>query len=132
MSIEAGLSTYMLQNAGIALYVSSRVYPERLPETTSEANTLMPCITYSLVSENDAQTHDNQNWYTARIQIDVWAASYKNAHDTADAVHSALQGYRGSWAGNTIGGVFRKRKNDLPAPDVKLHRVSMDYMINYS
>lgn len=132
MSIEANLTTFLLADTTIAALVSNRIYPERLPETTTEANTILPFVIYTLVSENDMQTHDNHNWYSARIQIDAWANSYKSAHDTAAAIHSALQGYRGSWGENTIGGVFRKRKNDLAAPDVKLHRVSMDYIVNYS
>jgi hypothetical protein len=132
MSIESELVSFLLQDVGITGLVSSRIYPEKLPEITTETNTTMPAITYFLVSENDAISHDSQNWYTARIQIDVWASSYKSAHDTAAAVHSALQGFRGSWGSKTIGGVFRRRKNDMPAPEVRLNRVSMDYMINYS
>ena len=132
MSIESTLSAYLLADAGISALVGTRIYPEQFPDPTTESSTTMPTITYSLISENAAQTYDNHTWYAARIQVDAWASSYKSAHDTAAAVHSALHGYRGAWGGNTIGGVFRKRKNDLPAPDVKLHRVSADYMVNYS
>ena len=132
MSILANMTAYLLLNSGITTLVSARIYPEKLPAQTTNLPTTFPALTYILIDEPLVTSYTNDQWFKARIQIDAWATSYKSAHALADAVHSAMQGYRGTWGTNTIGGVFRMRKQDLSEPDVELMRVSMDYMVNYS
>lgn len=132
MSIESGLATHLLLNAGVAALVSSRIYPSRIPDPTTGTPTTFPCLTYTLISEPIQNTFDGAQLFSARIQIDAWGSSYKSAHDTAAAVHLAMQGYHGALGEYAVGGVLRVRKNDTSYPDMKLYGVSMDYMINYT
>ena len=131
MSIESGFASWLLNDTGVTALVGARVYPSRMPDSTTVNPTIYPCLTYTLVSEPMTTTFDGAQLFAARIQVDSWASSYKSAHDTAAAVH-AIQGYRGEMGGYEVGGVFRQRKNDFSDPENKLYRVSMDYMINYS
>ena len=132
MSIEANLISYLLLESGISALVSNRIYPEKLPAQTTAQPTSFPAITCLLVDEPVMTTYTNDQWFKARIQIDAWGSSYKSAHTVADAIHTALQGFRGNLGDNKVGGVFRQRRNDASEPDIELMRVSQDYMINYS
>ena len=132
MSIESGLATHLFNTASVTAFVSTRIYPSRIPDPTTATPTTFPCLVYNLISEPVFTSFDGAQLFAARVQIDAWATSYKSAHDTAAAVHSALQGYRGAMDVYQVGGIFRQRKNDMSDPDLKLYRISMDYMINYS
>jgi len=113
--------------------VSARIYPERIPESTTESPNIMPLATFTLVDEQDIGTYENKTHYHARVQLEAWGGSYKSAHDVAAALHSALDGYRGAMGDQNVyvGGCFRKGKRDNSAENVELHSVEQVYVINY-
>lgn len=132
MSILSGLTEFLLENDALAALIVARVYPETIPPATTSNPTTMPVVTYQLIDEPLTTTHDNEQAFMAKVQLDAWGGSYKSVHAVADAIHAAMQGYVGTMGDFTVGGVFRKRKQDDPNPDIDLHRISQDYVINYS
>lgn len=66
-----------------------------------------------------------------RIQIDIYAGTYTEARDTANAVIAFLSGYRGG----AIQGAFLDGRRDLPAADAgevnSLFRTSLDFIIRH-
>lgn len=130
--ILASMVTFLQTDAALTALVATRIYPEKLPPATTSTPNTFPALTYQLIDEPAAITHDRRTVYKARVQADAWGTSYKSAHAVADALHDLLHGFRGSWSPFTVGNVLRKRKNDLPEPDLGLERVSMDFVISYS
>ena len=130
--ILSSLVAFLLLDGELTALIGTRLYPEKLPAGTTENPTQMPAVTFQLVDEPVIGTHDNKQAYKARIQLDAWGGSYKSAHAVADALHTALQGYRGAMGTNNVGGIFRKRRQDDPNPDIGLNRVSQDYLVNYN
>jgi len=129
--ILSSLTSFLLLDANVTALVSTRIYPEKLPAGSTDNPTTMPALTYQLIDEPVGTTHDNNQTFKARIQLDAWGGSYKSAHSVADALHTSMQGYRGAMGSVHVGGVFRQRKTDDSNADVALFRVSQDYMINY-
>ena len=124
--------TYLRTISALTALVSTRIFPEKLPPGTSTSPTLMPCLTYQMVDEPVITTHDNQQLFTARIQFDAWGGSYGSAHAVADALFTALHGYKGLMGAVAVGGVFRQLKRDDSDPDLALYRVIQDFVFNYA
>lgn len=129
--ILSSMTAWLLQQTAITSVLEARIYPMAIPAGTTNSPTQMPCMTYQLIDEPVVTTHDGRSTYTARIQIDTFGGSYKSARGLADAVQGVLHGFRGAWGSLEIGGVFRKRKQDLIEPDSGLFRVSQDFIVNY-
>lgn len=133
MSMMPALISHLLADTAVAALVSTRVYPERLPDSTSATPNTMPLITCQMLDEPVVTTHNVNVIFRARVQVDAWGGSYKSAHSVADAIQAALQGYVGNMGNGSIivGGVFRQAKRDASEPNVSLFRVSQDYLINW-
>ena len=129
MSILFSMLAYLKTCTAITDLVGTKIYPVRYPQGALENK---PFITYQLIDEPTVNTHDGKSVYKARVQVDAWGETYLSAHAVGDALHAALHGYRGSWSPYTIGNVLRKRKQDIPEPDIEASRVSQDFVISYS
>lgn len=133
MSLLPALASHLLNHAGLSALISTRLYPEKMPASTSDSPNTLPLVTYQLIDEPIIATHDGNNLYRARVQLDAWGGSYKSAHDTAAQVFSALQGYRGHMGDQSIyvGACLRVSKRDQSDETVQLFRVSQDFMVNW-
>lgn len=129
--ILSSMVTHLQANTALAALVGTRMYPMVLPAPSTSAATTFPALTYQLIDEPARTTHDGGVNYKARVQIDVYGTTYKTARAAADAVHTAMHGFRGSWNAFLVGNVFRKRKMDEFEPDTNLNRVSMDFAVSY-
>ena len=88
MSIESELYDTLSGAAGVTALVSTRIYPNLVPE-----NTANPCIDYSLISGTRFHTLMGQNdMRRGVVQISCHADTYAGAKAVADAVIAALQG----------------------------------------
>jgi len=133
MSLLTALTSHLLNASSISALVGARVYPEKMPSSTSAAPNTLPLVTYQLIDEPVITTHANNNIFKARVQIDAWGGSYKSAQTVADALFDTLQGYHGALGDQTVevGGVFRRSRRDQSDEAVELFRVSQDFVFNY-
>lgn len=129
--ILASMVTYLGTNAALTALVSTRIYPVQLPEPSTSSPNTLPALTYQMIDEPVSTSHDGRTLHKARVQVDAYAETYKGVRAAADAVQTALQGYRGSWGVFTVGSVLRKRKSDLSEPGYDVYRESQDYIISY-
>ena len=94
ITIEEGLTAFLSANAGLTALIGGRVYANKLPQGVT-----LPALTYQRISSPRRHTHDsNGATGTAhpRFQLDCWSTTYEGAKDIADALRSALNGYRGT------------------------------------
>lgn len=129
--ILSSMTAWLLTRTEVTSVITARIYPMTIPPGTTSNPTQMPCMTYQLIDEPVVTTHDGRSTYTARIQIDAFGGSFKSARGLAEAVHGVMHGFRGAWGDVEIGGVFRKRKQDMIDPEASLFRVSQDFIVNY-
>jgi hypothetical protein len=92
----------------------------------------LPCITLTVVTDGPVDhSLDGPGLSRARVQVDCWGETYREAKVLSRAVRTALD----AWQGGVITGAFLAGAGarDLPDDDgvTEIHRVTMDFIINY-
>ena len=128
MKLITSLSAKLLLD--LSAIIGSRVYPLRLPDASTAAPNVLPAITYQLISDPLKTTHSGHVTRTARVQIDAYAETYKEAHAVADALE-LMHGYRGQMGDVTVGNIFRDSLREEAIPNAKMYSVSQDFVIRY-
>ena len=91
--IEEDLYTYLTSDPTISGYVSTRIYPVKMPQ-----NVTYPAITYQLIGSTRTLTQDGAvSLVEGRYQIDSWGTSYSTVKNIAIGVKVALHGFKGTW-----------------------------------
>ncbi|HYJ44087.1 MAG TPA: DUF3168 domain-containing protein [Xanthobacteraceae bacterium] len=123
------LRAYLMADAGIAALVGPRV-----TWVVRERKGEFPAIVLHQISgrRNYAMTAPS-GVVEARVQVDCWARSNKDATATGRAVNHALGGLRAELDGVEIQGAFLELEQDLSEPgsppNEQIHRVSMDFIV---
>lgn len=125
--IEDNLRDYLLTKVAITTLVSTRIYPEYLPQKPT-----LPAITFARTSSPRIMTLNTgrPGLAAARIQIDCWAKTYGAAKALGEQVRIALQGYTGTLSGTVSAQAVHFYGDwDVYEPETKEHRVVMDFEI---
>ena len=123
--LEQALFSRLDGFAGLTSLVVSRIYPLVLPQ-----NPTLPAVTYQRIDgireDGIAGSHGLAH---PRIQIDSWGSTYTSAKDVATQVRTAL--YRQTWTEDTVAvlDAFIEDDRDFYEDDVKIFRVSQDFLI---
>lgn len=114
MSIQEQLVALI---AGGATDLGARLYPLTAPDQPQT-----PYAVYARVSANSENVlSGSSGLINTRLQIDVYAATYGEAQRCAAQVDALLSG----WSVPSVS----LAAQDLYEPDVKLHRVILDYSL---
>lgn len=99
MTLEEALYYHLVNTAGVAALISTRVYPNVIPEDVAQ-----PAAAYQKISGSPILNHGGPSGLeTSRIQITCRATTYAVAKSVAKAVKTALDGFTGLMGG--VGGV---------------------------
>lgn len=119
--LEEALYVRLTGDAAVTAIVGTAVYPQAAPQ-----NLEPPFITYARVSAERLRSFDGPSGLARpRMQVDCWAAGYRQARQLADATRRALDGWRSPADG--VPGAMLESDRDLHEPENGLHRVSMDF-----
>lgn len=129
MTIEAVLYARLSTFAGLAALIGNRAYPNVAPQGVS-----VPFLTWRWVSDVGYPAMGQDSGLTsARIQVDVIAASYLSMRAVSRQVRAALNRWRDPDADPPVIDCFRdtvlERAEDLG--DAVLHLASLDFMLHY-
>jgi len=124
--IRSALRLHLLANSNVSPIIDgTRMYPVVLPQGVTE-----PSIVYHLVSGIGDHTMQGPSGLNRpRLQLDAYAQSYDDAVELADLVKEALDGYSGLMSIVPVQGAFFDTEREDYQSDVKLYRVSRDYLI---
>jgi hypothetical protein len=104
----------LVQNATEA---EDRVYPQVAPDDVPR-----PYIVYQQVTVNSENVLSGRTGLiNTRLQVDVYATTYAQAHQTANAVNALMD----SWAIQNVPILAQ----DIYESEVKLHRVMTDFSV---
>jgi hypothetical protein len=121
------LVAHLLQQSTLTDLVSSRVYPQKLPQ-----NPKLPALTYSQVSAVRVRELSGPAYKARRrISIHCWATTYKAAHELAGVVRQILDPFDGHFADTVVGHISLDNEFDLfeeEAGTVGIYRVVQDYI----
>lgn len=84
--------TYLLTKSGVTNLISTRIYPDALPQ-----NPTIPCAVYYVISDNPDHHFTGASQLTVlRIQLDCYAVTRLAANALSEAMRNAADGYRGA------------------------------------
>jgi len=101
MDLKQAQRTYLLTDPTLAGLVSSRIYPNFIPQDAT-----LPAVAYiEIGGPAGILAHDASKLGEARIQYTITAETYPAATAVAAAIRNALWGYRGLMGTLQVDGV---------------------------
>lgn len=126
MGVEAAIYTQLSGYAGLTALVGTRIYPRLLPQSSSK-----PAVVYSRVSsERFSAFSTDSGVVKARMQCDVYAATYDAALAVREQVRGALQRYSVD-SPLKVFDTYILNEIDLYDSETELHHLVLDFEINY-
>jgi hypothetical protein len=128
MTIEEGLSAYVLSSPEITSLIGNRIFPMSLP-----GDCLLPALTYQTISDPSEMTLKGESKHRhPRIQVSCWGSSYGSAKQLANLLRKQLTGYLKVFGDVNVGAVLYRGSNDLYSPEYSLFHVPVDFEIRYN
>lgn len=131
--MDTELRGYLLGFPGVVAEVETRVYPGGLlPQSDAgQISGSLPAVTIHDVSMRDEyEMSGRANHMQIRYQMDAWATTLAAANRIASVVDTCINGRSFVVGGYEIGLVVRQNRASIYDTEVKLWRVSQDYMIH--
>jgi len=125
--VMQAVQDHLAADAGVSALVSTRIYPQILPQ-----NPTYPALIYQQITESPEPAMGSDTGLVAiTVQVDSYATTYSGAKALAAAVRSALNRHRGTVSTVDIADVFLENTLDLYESEVQKRRVSQDYRVWY-
>lgn len=124
-SLEESLVDILTGDAGLSALVGNRVQPAPLPQASA-----LPALTYQRISHRPVHTHSGAvGLRQVRIQFDIWASTALSAQGVGQALHAALDHYRGTVAGVRIDAALSDNEMMDTDAESTYYRRMVDYLI---
>jgi len=125
--ISEALYTTLSTTSGVTALVSTRIYPNLMPQTPT-----LPAVVYQMISNVRGERHRGQTGDARpRFQITCWAATYLAAAALSIQVRLAVMAMTGTVATVVINGVWNAGETREYEDDTKLHAVAIDFLISH-
>ena len=130
MAIEAALVALLAADAPYTALVDKRTYPLRLPDRPAPGVAQFPAVVYQRISGDREYSQDGDSRLPhPRYQFSVWGPDYTATRAAANALRTAISGYRGTVGGVFIQAIFIESEQELFEIETKLNRVLIDAII---
>lgn len=127
-SIEEGFVAYLKTRVAITALIADELYPYPLKQEP-----LLPAITYQRIDAPRIKAHDGPTRLASpRFQFDVWADTRAGARNTANALISELDGFRGVMGGVTVHEASVENDFDERDPETDRERVVVDVIFMHT
>jgi hypothetical protein len=133
ITIDEGLVYQLKHHAGLSALISTRVYPDNIPQRVT-----LPAISYQRIgSPNRTETMDQTATSLAhpRFQLTVWAENVASRSAVKAQVIAALEGFRGTFGTGantvTVNSSFCENEIDHYDPESGLRYSFMDFVIGH-
>jgi hypothetical protein len=124
--IRPALRQFLLEDSTLTIAVGGeRIFPVVLPQGVTA-----PSVVYKRISGvGDHTIQAPTGLAQVRMQIDAYAQTQSDADELSRLIKERLDGYSGPMGNVQVQGVFYDTMRDDYQDDVKLFRVSQDFMI---
>lgn len=121
---------YLKGYAGLTALVSTRIYPQPLPQGAT-----LPAVTYKRISTPRVMSHSGASGLAMpRFQFDCWSEDVLEARQVANQVRIALTAFRGTMGGAggvSVQGGFPKNELGDYDPTPGRYRAILDVVIHH-
>lgn len=107
--------------------LAGRVYPQEAPEQTTPPYTVYACTG----STDESAMSGACSLMSETIQLDIYAASYREVKQYADMLRAALMDYSGDLSGCPVGYIKVLNVMDGYEPEVGDQKVTLEFQIFY-
>lgn len=123
--ISEALFYQLTHTAGVTALVSTRVYPDLMPQ-----NPTMPAVVYQMIDNVREERHRGQTGDARpKFQLTCWGTTALSAAAVAVQVRLAIMAMSGSVNSVTIKGVWNANETRGYEPDTQLHYVAIDFVV---
>ena len=142
IDVQRAFRELMLRNSAVAALVDRRVYPNSAAQTRPDEEPDSYIVYWLLDRTRPRTLKSPKRLAHTRIQVDVYAREYADAHNIADAVGLATDGFNGTvevTEDDTTEALLLRSVELLTLEDIYeasadgrefgWHRVSIDFMI---
>lgn len=130
--MEQAITALLLADARVKAIGGNRLNWLRAPQKTPRPYGILSWIS----GRPDYHALGASGLVNARLQIDAYGETYKQASDLIEVILDLLSGFRGEFSGVRFNGIFIDSRRDLPASDsgdvTPLFRRSADIIIWFS
>lgn len=114
--VEKKIFAHLSTTTALTALVGTRIYPQWIPDQAK-----YPAVTFIRISGGQVNSLTGYSCLeNPRIQMDVWAETYKQARDLSTIIHSAMSKATGYVA-------LLTDDSDLFEFDIGVYRISMDF-----
>lgn len=123
-SFRGGLVSFLLDQGALTGAIGNRLHASRLPDKP-----VLPAVVYRVVTNQGGIDYEGAvELRNPRVQLDVWGRTPAEIEPIADALTSALLGYRGPMgAVEYTAGWVLEDATDMFEEESGLYRISMDF-----
>lgn len=126
--ITEALYTKLSSTAGLTALVSTRIYPDLMPQSPT-----LPAVTYQMISNVREERHRGQTGDARpRFQLTCWAATALAAAAVANQVRLAVMAMSGTIAAVAITGVWNAGETRGYEPDTLRYFSAIDFFIAHT
>lgn len=127
MLLEEGLFRKLQSDTTLVGLLGTRMHPGRLPQTPT-----YPALVYKRVSGVRVRhLRGPAGLAHARLQLDVYAATYAQGKAVADRIRVVLDDLAADYGSVVVQGAFLLMEQDVFEEAVDKHRVILDYEVWY-
>lgn len=132
--IDEAIYEYVTGVGAVAALIDDRFYPIRLPDKDENDEPLtLPACRFFLVSGDPSYSHDGDSNLTENgYQIDVYADSYSEAEQAADAVQAALSGVTFTVDTVKVSSCFKRNRQQSYEDALQRWRAIMDFDFKFT
>lgn len=129
--LQEALTTYLKAYAGLTALISTRLFPDEIPQGTT-----LPAVFYINISDVKSHTLTGQlALESPMIQYTVYASTKPSARAVANQIKAALKDYVGTLSGVTIQYIrlINELSNKYTSPDgtIRVFTHDLEFQINY-
>lgn len=124
-NIAVSLFEALTEDDGVEALVGSRIFPNELPQAQSDEE-LVPALVYTVIYDPKASTFTSATLRAARMQIDVYARTVKEAGSVQTEVERVIGAMRAPSPG--LSAVQETARSFFDAA-TRYHRVEMEFTI---
>jgi hypothetical protein len=134
LNIEQAIFKYLSTYAGLSALVSTRIYPDLLPQTIT-----YPAIVYTLISGvNDETLGEDSDTTEERWQFTINASSVDSRANVCKQLKKAFKDYNkgstrimGGSGGVPVGSVNHAGQTNFYEEETKIYQRTVDFMFIY-